>query len=132
MPRPPPPPPAAEPEAPRGESVKERNARLFRLIIKASNFVTLYAGGWAAIAMGILVGPYLASLLQMLDGNLQPVLVHKAWPVALTAVAAALPVPLAVRQKWDLASIATIPMLLIVAWQLRAMYLLAGVGAVRG
>lgn len=105
---------------------RAKTAAFFRSLLQASSFLTMYLGGWAAIAAGILVGPYLAALAQMETGNLEPQLVHIDWPVLATVGTTVLPVLPASRQKWSLASFATLPMLLLPGWEIYRMYQLAG------
>ena len=105
---------------------RAKAAAFFRALVPASSFLTMYLGGWAAIAAGILVGPYLAALAQMETGNLEPHLVHVDWPVFATVCTTTLPVLPAARQQWSLASLATLPMLLLPGWEIYRMYRLAG------
>lgn len=117
--------PAPDPDATRAEQW-----RFFKAMLGASAFLSVYLGAWAAVVVAILLGPYLASGVQMLGGNLQPRFPAADWPVLLTALCAAAPVPLAARQRWLWASLATLPLVGVVGWALWRMYLSSGVGAV--
>lgn len=95
--------------------------------LEISAFLSVYSGAWLAVVVAMLLGPPLMQLLQMMDGNLMPKVPSATFPMLPTVLAATGPVIIASTRRWRWATLACIPLLCLVGWQLYRMYQEAGV-----
>ncbi|GDX80003.1 hypothetical protein LBMAG42_18140 [Deltaproteobacteria bacterium] len=102
-----------------------------RRIVGASFAISSLVMTWSAGALGAavvrFVGPALAALGQMyVHGVTEPLEPKATFWLGWTLLAAALPLPFAVRREWRRASLAALPFALLPWWQLAELYRLSG------
>jgi hypothetical protein len=91
----------------------------------ATSFVSVYGAAWLSVAVGILLGGPLAEVLQMYGGNTEPRLPSAPFPVLAGVACAVFPLPWVLRRQWTAGTLASLPLLLLPAWYVHTLYLLA-------
>lgn len=90
--------------------------------LEIMSLASAYLGGIIGMITMATVGPWLGMLVQMYGGNTEPNQPQVAFPVVACVIAFGLPIAPAVKRRWLLAVVATIPLVLLPFWQLFRLY----------
>ena len=98
--------------------------RVMRAVVALNMLVSMYTAGIIGVPVVVFAGPYfaMAGWMARADTPTEP---HLAYPWLLTAIFAALPVPLIRRREWQIASLAAVPFAVLPFYQLYQLYIAA-------